>query len=353
MEQESKRYINIEVSKDKMEAYMTIKYIPHIVYALEDQEPANILTLKTKILKEEFPPKFTQGEIIAYLKEAKVIQGINYAHINKFPEMDEVNNIIIARGEMAIDDLPDVIDIKFNLKKYLNFDYNNQDRIDYKDVCAVDSVNPGEVLAVLTKGTKGKDGFNVYGKAIKRKEAKQVTFKAGKGTELKDDSTIVASMAGKPTLKSGLFEVNEVYEVKSDVDINTGSVKFIGNVKVFGDVKEGMKVEATGDIEVLGGLESALLYSYGNISIVGNILRSTITAGGTDTDKLTLVKLYEDLLWSLNELILATEEVKKFNLLGNNITDGQIIKLLIETKFKSIIKTCESILLTYKEKKFF
>jgi len=350
MEQESKRYINIEVSKDKMEAYLTIKYMPHIVYALEDQEPANTLTLKTKILKEEFPPKFTQNEIVAYLKDAKVIQGINYAHINKFPEMDEVNNIIIARGEIAIDDLPDVIDIRFNLKKSLSFDSNNQDRIDYKDVCAVESVTPGEVLAVLTKGTKGKDGFDIYGKAIKRKEAKQVTFKAGKGTEFKDDSTIIASMAGKPTLKSGVFEVNEVYEVKSDVDINTGSVKFNGNVKIFGAVKEGMKVEATGDIEVLGGLESALLYSYGNISVIGNILRSTITAGGTDTDKLTLVKLYEDLSWSLNELILATEEVKKFNLLGNNITDGQIIKLLIETKFKSIIKTCEAILLTYKEK---
>lgn len=350
MEQKAQRYINIEVSKDQMEVYLTIRYIPHMVYTLEDQESCNTLILKSKILKEEFPPRFTPAEIIAYIKNANVISGINYENINKIPEMEEVNNIIIAKGEIAIDDLPAKIDIKFNSKKSLNFDDENEERISYKDLCTIECISSGEVLAVLTKGKPGKDGINVYGKTIKHKDAKQVSFKAGKGTELKDGNTIVAATSGQPVFKNGVFEVREVYEVKSDVDINTGSVKFHGNVKVWGSVKEGMKVEATDDIEVTGGVESALVYSNGNISIAGNILRATIIAGGTDNDKLTLIKLYEDLLRVLKELILATEEVKKFNLLGNNITDGQIIKLLIETKFKSITRTCNNILSTYKEK---
>ncbi len=264
--------------------------------------------------------------------------------------MEEVNNIILAQGERAVDDLPPNIDIKFNSNKALSFDDENEERISYKDLCAIECISAGAVLAVLTQGKPGKDGINVYGKTIKHKEAKQLIFKTGKGTAFKDSTTIVAAISGQPVFKNGIFEVAEVYEVKSDVDINTGSIKFNGNVKVFGDVKEGMKVEATNDIEVVGGIESALICSNGNVSMIGNILRSTIIAGGTDTDKFTLIKLYEELLSSLNELILATEEVKKFNLLGNNTTDGQIIKLLIETKFKSITRTSKNILFTYKEK---
>lgn len=350
IEQQAKRYINVDVSKDQIEAYVTIKYMPHIIYSLEDMEAANKSRLSTKIIKEEFPSKFTLQEVSDYLKQSGITTGIIRGNVEKLLNDGECSSLLIAKGEAAVDDIPDTIDIKFKSSVHLNYQDNSLDRVNYKDMCAVESVKKGDILAILNKGVKGKNGITVQGKVINKKEAKQVLFKAGKGTELVDDITIAASIPGKPSFKNGFFEVNEVYELKSDVNVNTGSVKFNGAVKVFGAVNEGMKVEATGDIEILGGIDSAHIYSsQGNISIMGNILRSKITAGGTDTEKINTINLYKELASNMNDLISAVEEIKKFNLLGKNISDGQVIKILLENKFKGILRTSEAIIALYKQ----
>ncbi len=46
----------------------------------------------------------------------------------------------------------------------------------------------------------------------------------------------------------------------------------------------------------------------------------------------------------LTELISAVEEIKRFNLLGEGKKDGEIIKILIENKFKSLTKICIAIM---------
>ncbi len=57
-------------------------------------------------------------------------------------------------------------------------------------------------------------------------------------------------MEGKPCVKSNIFYVYQVHEVKGDVDISTGNITFVGDVVVQGSVKEGMKVEAGNSVEI-------------------------------------------------------------------------------------------------------
>jgi hypothetical protein len=65
--------------------------------------------------------------------------------------------------------------------------------------------------------------------------------------------------------------VEPIYEVPGDVDLNTGNIHFLGTVLVRGDVKSGFSVEASCDIIVYGGVESASLSAGGEIAIFGGV----------------------------------------------------------------------------------
>ncbi len=80
------------------------------------------------------------------------------------------------------------------------------------------------------------------------------------------------------------------------------------------------------------------------MNIDGNIINSDIYGGGEDTLKVMVLNKLEKLKDILTELISAVEEIKRFNLLGEGKKDGEIIKILIENKFKSLTKICIAIM---------
>ena len=56
------------------------------------------------------------------------------------------------------------------------------------------------------------------------------------------------------------------------VDATTGHIRFEGSVIVSGDVKDAMQIVATGDITVLGFVESATLQSDNEITVVKGVI---------------------------------------------------------------------------------
>jgi uncharacterized protein (DUF342 family) len=105
-----------------------------------------------------------------------------------------------------------------------------------------------------------------------------------------------------------------------------------------------MKVEAGNAIEIEKNVERANILAKGNIAIKGNLIMSVVCAGGEDVIVLNLLNDLKNLKASLKSIVDAIEEIKKFNLLGQNTTDGEMIKVLIENKFKQIPKLCASII---------
>ena len=335
------RKMNINIAPDKMEAYVSINYSPKVIYKLKDLEESNRGVLECIIADKVWPPMYKENEIKQELLNHSISYGIVEENISKCTANEGVENLIIAKGKEVKDSEPDFIEIKFRMDKDLsNLSKDSKTNIDYKSIGAVEAVNKGDILAIKHNGEEGKDGKDITGVVKKHKEAKKVRLKAGSGCTLKGDNTIISDIQGKPCIKNNVYYVFPVHELNGDVDIKTGNIKFVGDVIIHGSVTDGMAIESGNAVNVDGNVLRATIKGKGNLDIKGNISNSEIFAGGEDVYKLEQIQCLTNLHEYLDGLIKTVEEVKKFNLLGYNTSDGEIIKVLIENKFKKLPRLC-------------
>ncbi|NFH90668.1 DUF342 domain-containing protein [Clostridium botulinum] len=330
---ESSRKIDITTSEDKMEAYITINYFPECSFELVDKLCCRELKLETKKKKGAYPPKYTYDEILIILRENNIVYGLLNDKIKEISEKQGVDRELIAQGDKVIEDIPDAVKVFFESDKKKTLKEENA-KIDYRNMYSISNISSGEVLAEKIEGVQGKDGKNIFGNEIKKKTAKKINIKIGSGCKL-EENKVISTIEGRPSCKSGVYSVNKTYELK-DVDIKTGNVDFIGDVEISGSIKSGTQVKAGNSVTVRKNVEEATIIASGQVSISANVLNSKISAGANDIDKkkhLEILKQYDSIIESL---ISYTQQIKEKNVLGNNQSDGEIIKILIESKFKSI-----------------
>lgn len=315
------RSLKINTNNNKTEAYITIEYFL-------DNEGRHAPIYKVNEIKEA-------------LVKLGITNGILEENLSKCTLESGAKSILVAKGSESIDGEDESLQIKFDIDSdIMKLNEDSHGKIDFKNIGAVDAVLKGEVIAIKNQGREGIPGKNIFGEVLKPKAIKRIKFNAGQGCELINENTIVASIDGKPCMKNKTFHVFSLHEINNDVDISTGNITFLGDIKINGNVKEGMKVSSGNSINITQNVESAVISARGDINIKGNVISSTVVGGGEDNEKLKAIEQLNILYKLLNDMILAIEEIKKFNLLGYNTTDGQIIKVLIDSKFKALPQAC-------------
>ncbi|WP_315121899.1 flagellar assembly protein A [uncultured Clostridium sp.] len=339
-----KRNLSITTSENKIEAYMSIDYIPKRTYKLENVKSSHEIYLDKEIIDESMPPLYNLHEILEELSKMGIIYGIIEENIKNNVEK-KCNNILIVKGKPPIDGEDDTIEYKFplseNLVKIMEDDRGN---VDFRNICSIKSVDENDVIGIRREGQPGEDGKNIFGKVLRHKPGKKVYLKVGEGCILKDDNTVVATLEGKPSTKNNVFYVYKLHEVKSDVDLTTGNVKFIGDVVIHGSVKEGMEVWADNSISIKKNTDRALINGKGDITIDGNIISSQIIGGGEDVAKLNYIDRLTEMTNTIESIIKATEEIKKYDIMYRNTKYGEIIKILVENKFNKLPRLCFQIM---------
>lgn len=344
-QEEGQRFIDVKISENKLECKLSTKYIPMKKYKLVDYPESNRLVLRREVSEEIMPPKFTFQEVKAELDRLGIVYGIQEQEIRSYLENGSTESIVAAKGEAAVDDTEDVVKYHFDAEdKSIKYDDSNYDNIDYRDAKVIVCVKKGEVLAERIPGVEGKDGKDIYGRVIKKKNYRKKFLRVGNGCKIENDNTVVSEIDGRPYVKSNIISVKEMYEVPGDVNIKTGNIKFIGDIKIYGAVTEGMTIESGGIVEIMKNVENSNISAVGDINIKGNILGSNITAGGDDVISLKRIDDLENFITHMTSLMEAVAQVKKFNLLGYNKEDGEIIKHLLETKYRFMNKICVSII---------
>lgn len=338
---EPTRNVDVSITTDRMEAYINIKVTPGHKFELANQEYHKNLTLVKKKVQDKYPQKFTLEELKELLKSKGIRHGIVEEELESICNGYEVNNVLVAKGLPVQDDIPDEIKLLFNQSKELKYEESDE-KVDYRNRFLIANVSVGDVIGEIIPGKLGYDGQDVLGMPLKKKPAKKVVVKVGDGCKL-ENSQVVATIEGKPDFKGNTFTVNKLYKV-DQVDLKSGNIDFVGNVEVVGAVLEAMEVKAGNELHVGKNVESAILRASGEINILGNVLNSTVTAGAENVDR----RIYLDSLISLKhiteDLVSSVQQVKENNLLGGQRQDGEIIKILIENKFKSLPNIARSIL---------
>lgn len=338
---EPEKRMEIFVSKDKMEAYVTIISIPKKIYALEDCEFTKNLMLKKVVSEKQYAPKYTKEEIKNALKDRNVVFGFLEDNINELCRNENSEEVLVAKGVQAVQGIPEKIEVLFKDSDKIEESDGTEEKIDYRNRFMLATVQAGKEIANIIPAVPGKDGKDVYGNDVKCKDIQKVKFKIGEGCKY-ENNKIIAVVEGKPSFKSNIFKVYQVYQVE-EVDLSTGNINFVSDVEVQKNVCEGMEIIAGNTVFVGKNVESAQIAASSNITVNGNILNSIIIAGENSINKNKYLMNLKEAKNTVGDLFSAVIQIKDNDIFnGKNI--GEIVKILIENKYKSLILVCENIL---------
>ncbi|MCR4685289.1 MAG: FapA family protein [Lachnospiraceae bacterium] len=228
-------------------------------------------------------------DIINDLKHKGIKAGIVESEIDRFlSEKHYCSDYILAKGKEAVQGQDASIEYFFNTNPNTKPKLNEDGTVDFYNLEVISKCEVGQKLATLHPEVPGEAGYNVLGERVAPRDVIKMRLRYGRNITLSEDgNTITSNVNGHVSLTEDLVIVTDVYEV-TDVDTSTGNIEYNGNVQVLGNVKAGFVVQATGNIEVRGVVEGALLHCDGDIIIMrgmNGMGRGKLIAGGNIVSK--------------------------------------------------------------------
>ncbi len=144
-------------------------------------------------------------------------------------------------------------------------------------------VKAGDPVAKVTPETRGTEGRDIYGKAVKATNGKPMRVQAGANIR-EDDNIFFAVRDGIVRLEKSRLMLDEMFVVEGALTFDTGNIDFPGFVIIRGGILDLFEIRAGGAINVEGLVEAATLIAKGDIEINGGIAgkkKGEVRAGGS------------------------------------------------------------------------
>ena len=209
----------------------------------------------------------TSQDITLYLRANGVLFGYVYSEIEKaVREKIYYKDIVVARGKKLIETQSGYYEFMFSLGEIKHPAIRSDGSVDYQSMSVIQSVSPGDVLAVYHPAVSGSSGMDVKNREIRCKPAKELPALKGSGFDVSfDGNTYTANMEGRVEYDNFKLHVRDMYELRKDLDLVTGRIDFRGDVIVHGNVTAGTYIRATKSVTVDGTVEGATIIAGGDI----------------------------------------------------------------------------------------
>ncbi len=304
----------IEVTDNWMEAYIT--FYPD---ADTDKIPLN------DVLDELGQRGIKHGVKLEYLEEVLINHEYNIPYV-------------IAKGDDVIPATPGKIEIFFKTNTDMKPEVDANGNVNFHKLSVISLVKEGDLLARLIQTQPGMPGINIKGQELLPAKGKPIRIRYGKNTRINEEKTeLYADKSGLVKVVDEKIIVNNIYEVAGNVGSSTGDITFDGSIVVHGNVITGFRVEATEDIEVMGGVEGATILAGGMITLHSGIQgmgKSNIQCGGDlhtkfieQADVACGGNIYSEAI--LHSKVSCKGEIivdgKKGMISGGNVRAGQLV----------------------------
>lgn len=339
----------VTISPDGVQAILRIRPTLVIHREAKDCPPTRKLQLAITERKECFPV-LTLNELLQELSRRGINYGIDWQACSRAITSCVEEEVVIARGIPAKPGKDGWVELLFASDSKLAVLAEEEETVDFRKRYVFTSVTEGEILAVKHLPELGLPGTGVKGDVIVPPDPNDINLSAGEGVVLtKDGGKAIATRAGRPVAYRGhnLVRVSVLPELvhTGDVGLASGNIAFKGDVAIAGNVEEGIAVEAGGNVRIGGLVSGVRIQATGSILIKGNILTSTVIAGGTPAYMQELLPQVRTLSIGLREMIMAIYQLLghsafKQGDLKNGI--GPLLKLLLEGKFHHLLTTAEA-----------
>ena len=303
---------------------------------VQDTGPETDLFIEV-VNRDEVKCPFSHAEIMQELAKKNISFGIKHGEIENIISKPESGLYLVAEGEAPGETVNERVELNFPTGEQEHKSTVESDKVNFRDMGEVPSVDPGALLAVKHFGVQGSPGRKVTGEIIPPAKPQVFELAGGKGVEISPDgSKAVAKIGGRPVVKKlgtrYVIDVEPVLQKKGDVDISSGNIRFKGDVVVQGNVCEGMTVQAAGKINILGMIYEARIAAQGDITAMQNITGSNIVAGGNNSFFRAFYKILEALYSDFTEILKTIPGLANHPKL-KDVKAGQLVQLLVDKKY--------------------
>lgn len=221
-----------------------------------------------------YPPSaggdfLTLASVKRLLESRNICSGIDELSIRRFLHHREYcRDYVVASGTPARQGKDAWVEYHFDLDKKPRPTLLPDGSVDFHHLDGINHVTEGEKLATLHPADPGDEGKDIFGSNIKPHKTRNGFLKHGRNITVSEDGMeMYSDIDGHVRLEGDQVFVSDTYEVLGDVDASTGDIDYDGNVDVKGNVRTGFVITATGDINVKGVVEGAVLRAGGKVVI--------------------------------------------------------------------------------------
>lgn len=250
-----KDFVEQAAEKKNAEVRITVKQgIPENEYAVISVDPERYYAKVRLYPNSSEGSRITVKDIVMLLEQ----NGVNYGIIEKNIEMMlkarlYCCDVLAARADMPVHGTDAEIIYHFNADKTSKPAVGEDGQVDFHKLDMIEPVQEGQHLATLIPADFGTPGTDVMGNPIKPRKVNVLKLRHGKHIHLSEDGLeMYSEVSGNVTLVAGQVFVSDCYEVPADVGPSTGDIDYDGSINVKGNVLTGYRVEASGDIYVIG-----------------------------------------------------------------------------------------------------
>ena len=273
--------IKVDISKDKMEAYISFEYKNAVKINIKDSNPVENLVID--VYEEEMDCRglLSKEEIEQLLKEANVIYGVKEEAIEEITKAQNGGRVLVAEGLKPIDAIDEKIEFVFNKEDVSIGEY---EKIDYKNINKINGVEATDIIGKVIKGEDSKFGINVFGQEVKPKKNKRKIIRCGNGCNILDDN-IIAEISGQVSYKLAIKDGDKNSQVSKFIKekllpmsrTNINSIKELRNfvISLLEEIQYLEEYMANMSYITLSYCQEASIQSSGDILINGKGLYST------------------------------------------------------------------------------
>ncbi|MCB1176044.1 MAG: DUF342 domain-containing protein, partial [Leptospiraceae bacterium] len=242
--------LQIEISEDLMEAYVTI-----------------------------FPPKqggalLTKEDIFVTLRSNEIVFGIDEPAIDSLINNQKFHiKTLVAKGKEAIPAINGYIKILFDSGNKPKLKTDDHGKVNFKNLNVIKSISKGTVLAEKVDPQAGQIGQNIKGMDIPFEVAQPGQWLVGANCELSEDGKkLISKIDGRPLIdRDGSIRVDEVILLEN-VDYSTGNVDFPGTIVVEGTVADNFTLRTKGSLFIKKSVGRVFLYAEKDIVLSGGVM---------------------------------------------------------------------------------
>lgn len=252
--------INIQISDDGMKAYFFVKDI--------------------------YNSTISPNDIRIAADEAGIKYGLKKDIFEKMPFVDgDKEKLTIAVGKPPKHKKDGELVWYIENNHPLQPTINESGRADFKMLHQFEEVKRGQELVSKVPPTMIEPGTAVTGEEIHYLKISSDVPSGNNVMVSNDGLSLKAEMDGYIFWKDGVIHVDNMYQIRGNIDYHTGHIKFNGTVLIGGDVKSGFRVEATDNVFIQGNVEAAdVLSKKGDVIVQLGIVgmkKARIMAGGS------------------------------------------------------------------------